>query len=294
MKVGLVLPAVTGEVDTRLPRYAELREMALQAEEAGFDALWVPDHLRWEGSWECWSVLAGLAEATSRIELGPWVSCVHFHNPAVLAKKATTIDELSGGRLILGLGAGWHRPEADAFGMPFDHKVDRFEEALQIIISLLREGKVSFRGRYHQAIDCEIVPRGPRPDGPAVLIGAAGPRMLRLAARYADMWCYGRRPMSSTRAELLAGLDTACVEAGRDVESIEVQDGLHAVYPDLGSVDGESEARAIPIGEIAADLRKLEMLGVDHAVCLFTPPTSAALARLADELHAYRGATARV
>ncbi len=198
------------------------------------------------------------------------------------------------GRLILGLGAGWHRPEADAFGIPFDHKVDRFEEALQIIIPLLREGKVTFRGKYYQAIDCEIVPRGPRPGGPPVLIGAAGPRMLRLAARYADMWCYGRRPMSSTRAELLAGLDTACEEVGQDVESIEVQDGLLAVYPDLAPVDGESAARATPVGGIAADLRKLEMLGVDHAVCLFTPPTSAALARLAEELHAYRGATARV
>ncbi len=293
MKVGFVLPIVTGDVGARLPRYAEVREMALLAEDAGFDSLWVPDHLRWAGSWECWSVLAGLAEATSRIELGPWVSCVHFHNPAVLAKKAATIDELSGGRLILGLGAGWHQPEFDAFGLPFDHRVDRFEEALQIIIPLLREGRVTFRGKYHQAIDCEIVPRGPRPDGPPILIGAAGPRMLRLAARYADMWDYGPRLMSSTRAELLAGLDTACEEVGRDVESIKVQDGLLAIYPDLGPVEEESKNMATPVGGVAADLRKLEMLGVDHAVCLVQPPTSAALGRLADEVHAYREATAR-
>ncbi len=111
-----------------------------------------------------------------------------FRNPAILAKMAATLDAISGGRLILGLGAGWHAPEFEAFGIPFDHRVDRFEEALQIIVPLLHTGQVDFQGRYYRTPNCELRPRGPRASGPQILIGAAGPRMLRLAARYADAW----------------------------------------------------------------------------------------------------------
>jgi alkanesulfonate monooxygenase SsuD/methylene tetrahydromethanopterin reductase-like flavin-dependent oxidoreductase (luciferase family) len=100
---------------------------------------------------------------------------------------AVTLDEVSGGRFILGIGAGWNEPEFRAFGLPFDRRVDRFEEALQIIVPLLREGRVDFQGRYYSARDCELAPRGPRSGGPPVVIGAQQPRMLRLAARYADV-----------------------------------------------------------------------------------------------------------
>ena len=290
MKVGLVLPTVGGTDASPLPRYAELRELALQAEDAGFDALWVPDHLMQGSTWECWSVLAGLAEATNRIEIGPWVRCAHFNNPAILAKMAVAVDEMSGGRLILGLGAGWHQPEFDAFGVAWDHRVDRFEEELQIIVPLVREGTVSFQGRYYQAIDCQILPRGPRPGGPPIFIGAGGPRMMRLAARYADMWCYGyREPAPSTHSELLAGFDTACQEVGRDIGTIEVQDGFPVAYPDLGPVPEGWETIAKRQGQIAAELHRLEALGVHHAVILFAPPSLAALTRLTEEVHAYRG-----
>ena len=118
------------------------------------------------GAWEAWTVLCALAAATSRIELGPFVACNSFRNPALLAKMAVTLDEVSDGRLVLGIGAGWHEPEYHAFGYPYDHRVGRFEEALQIIAPLLREGRVDFEGRYYQARDCEIAPRGPRPAGP--------------------------------------------------------------------------------------------------------------------------------
>jgi len=290
MKVGLVLPTVGGTEASPLPRYAEVRELALQAEDAGFDALWVPDHLMLGGTWECWSVLAALAEATNRIEIGPWVRCAHFNNPAILAKMAVAVDELSGGRLILGLGAGWHRPEFDAFGVPWDRRVERFEEALQIIVPLLREGKVSFQGTHYQAVDCEIFPRGPRPGGPPIFIGAGQPRMMRLAARYADMWAYGYREKPvSTRSEMLAGMDTACQEVGRDIGTLEVQEGCGVAYPDLGPVPEGWEASAKRQGPIAAELHRLETLGVHHAVCLFAPPSPASLARLTEELHAYRG-----
>ena len=141
---------------------------------------------------------------TSRIELGPFVACNSFRNPALLAKMAVTLDEVSDGRLVLGIGAGWHEPEYHAFGYPYDDRVGRFEEALQIIAPLLREGRVDFEGRYCQARDCEIAPRGPRPAGPPILIGAQRPRMMRLAARFADIY--------DTDFHLEAGADSSLTE----------------------------------------------------------------------------------
>jgi alkanesulfonate monooxygenase SsuD/methylene tetrahydromethanopterin reductase-like flavin-dependent oxidoreductase (luciferase family) len=196
MKIGFVIVLRGGMRTTaRAPRYTAVREMALHAEALGFDSLWLYDHLLYRsegqptvGIWECWTVLSALAEATQRVELGTLVLCNQFRNPALLAKMASTLDEVSHGRLIFGIGAGWNEAEFRAFGMPVDHRVTRLEEALQIITPLLREGHVDFTGRYYQARDCEITPRGPRDRGPPVLIGGSGPRMLRLTAQYADMW----------------------------------------------------------------------------------------------------------
>jgi alkanesulfonate monooxygenase SsuD/methylene tetrahydromethanopterin reductase-like flavin-dependent oxidoreductase (luciferase family) len=161
LKVGLVLPTWI-DSDQRVPSWNEIKAFAQHAESVGFDSLWVPDHLFIDlghvlgdhpnrtraGLWECWSIIASLASVTSRVELGPIVACTSFRNPALLAKMADTVDEISGGRLILGLGGGWHEPEYDAFGYPFDHRVSRFEEALQIIHALLRKGSIDFRGQY--------------------------------------------------------------------------------------------------------------------------------------------------
>ncbi len=201
MKIGLFMRNGTvrsvGNVQT--VGWAKLREIARTAEAVGFDTIWVEDHFIFRhsppiimepgeshGRWDTWVILSALAEATSRVTLGPFVACTGFRNPALLAKMADTLDEVSGGRLILALGAGWHRPEYDAFGYPFDHRVSRFEEAIQIIMPLLREGRVDFQGQYHTARDCELLPRGPRPNGPPIWIGAKEPRMLELTARYAD------------------------------------------------------------------------------------------------------------
>ena len=160
--------------------------MVRAIEDVGFDSLWLGEHLlyRWRGAGRARPVgglddARRLAAATSRVEFGPLVACTGFHNPALLAKQAATVDEISGGRLILGLGAGWNETEFRAFGFPFDHRVDRFEEAFTIIRTLLREGAIDFDGRYYQARDCELLPRGPRPGGPPLLIGSNGPRMLR-------------------------------------------------------------------------------------------------------------------
>ena len=300
MKVGIVLP-IAEDDDGQTPRYAEIREMAVRAEAAGFDSVWVFDHLLFRaegeptrGIWEAWTVLAALAEATSRVELGTLVVCTAFRNPAILAKMADALDEVSGGRLILGLGAGWHQPEFDAFGLPFDHLAGRFEEAIGIIHPLLREGAVDFRGTYHQAPDCVSTPRGPRADGPPILVGAGKPRMLRLTAQYADAWntCWLGRP--TRLAERRAALEAACAEVGRDPATIEVTVGVAVALPEPGeTVDGADDPDKFLAGtpeEIAAGLRAYADLGVGHVACACFPPTSAALARFSEALAAYRKA----
>src|SRR5699024_1321718 len=129
----------------RAPSWDALKAAAVQAESLGYDSDWVYDHLLHRikrhptvGFWEAWTVLTALAASTRRVQLGATVLCAGFRNPALLAKMADTLDEVAGGRLILGVGAGWHEAEFDAFGMPFDHRVSRLDEALQIIGPLLR------------------------------------------------------------------------------------------------------------------------------------------------------------
>src|SRR3954471_17220071 len=189
LKVGIQLPEVEREV-----RWPELLDMVRAVEDLGFDSVWVGEHLlyRWEdrppnGPWEAWTLLSAIAASTTRIELGPLVACTNFHNPALLAKQAALIDEVSGGRFVLGLGAGWNEPEFRAFGFPYDHRIDRFEEAFTIIRALLRDGAIDFEGRFYQVRDCELLPRA-RPGGPPLLIGSNGPRMLRIALPHAQAW----------------------------------------------------------------------------------------------------------
>ena len=196
MKIGLVVFLANDRENYSKRPYDAIRTVARQAESDGFDSIWLPDHFLYRnpgeptrGIWECWTMLAALAEATERVEIGTLVTCNSFRNPAILTKMATTVDEVSHGRLILGVGAGWNEPEYQAFGLPFDHRVDRFEEALQILKPLLREGHVDFAGRYYQARNCDIVPRGPRPAPCPRLSGAStrapspSPRPSRLPGR---------------------------------------------------------------------------------------------------------------
>jgi probable F420-dependent oxidoreductase len=215
------------EMGGRTARWADVLAMARAAEACRFDSLWVSDHLLFrfdgkspQGVWECWSLLAALAAVTERVEIGPLVSCTSFRNPALLAKAAATVDEISGGRLILGLGAGWHEPEYNAFGYPFDQRVGRFAEALTIISGLLRTGHISFDGAYYCARDCELRPRGPRPAGPPIMIGTTGDRMLRLAAVHADLWNAWGVNDPAAIASLRSKVDAACVAVGRDPKTL--------------------------------------------------------------------------
>ncbi len=278
--------------------------MALVAEEAGFDSLWVGDHLLFRddgrpprGPWEAWSVLAALAAVTDRVELGPLVASASFHNPAMLAKKCATIDEISGGRLILGLGAGWNEAEYRAFGFPFDHRVDRFEEAFAVIRGLLREGQVDFSGRYHEARDCVLLPPLLRPGGPPVMIGTKGPRMLRLMASHADAWnawftWYGNRP--DGLRPLLGEVEAACLAVGRDPATlsltvavlVQVEDG------EVARRGGPQETAAPLTGaadEVAAVLRAFAREGISHVQLVVDPITVGSIERLAPVLQALDG-----
>jgi probable F420-dependent oxidoreductase len=298
LKVGLFLPIGEAMMGGATAGWTDLLAIARRAEDLGFDSLWMADHLLMGagepnsvGVWECWSLLAALAAATTRVELGPLVSCANYRNPALLAKMAETIDEISGGRLILGLGAGWHQPEFHAFGLPFDHRVARFEEAIRIIHGLLKEGHVDVVGQYYQARDCELRPRGPRPQGPPLLVGTAGPRMLRLTARYADQWNAEFRNDPAAIGPLLAAVDTACAAEGRDPKSLGRTASVMVNLPGHGQpgdtwVADALAGRAVAGSpeELAAWLRAYAAQGIDHVQVWLDPNTVAGVAAFAPVL----------
>ncbi len=284
LKVGVQLPEVEREV-----RWPELLDMTRAVEAEGYDSVWVGEHLlyRWtdrppRGPWEAWTLLAAIAASTSRIELGPLVACTNFHNPALLAKQATTIDEISGGRLRLGLGAGWNETEFRAFGYPFDHRIGRFEEAFTIIRTLLQEGAIDFDGRFYQARDCELLPRGPRVTGPPLMIGSKGPRMLRIALPHVQSWNVwfsdtGNGPGGVP--PLREAVDAACREVGRDPAAIERTVAVQVRFPGgQGRVQG---AYAQPgfeplegaMAEVADVLRAYAREGIGHVQLVMDPIT---------------------
>ncbi len=296
LKVGIQLPEVE-----RPASWRDLLHMAQAAEAVGLDSIWVADHLLYRDDnhqtdvapWEAWSILAALAAITERIEIGPLVACTAFHNPAMIAKKAETIDEISGGRLILGLGSGWNQPEFDAYGFPFDHRYSRFAESFEIIRSLLRDGQVDFNGNYYSARDCTLVPRGPRPHGLPILIGTRGEHMLRQCAAHADGWnaWYAWFDNDVERLPpLLAEVDAACAAVGRDPASLERSAALLIQFPDLDGVTKYASAGAKPItgspDAIATALCRCADLGVAHVQIVLDPNTSEAISALAPVLSA--------
>lgn len=286
-----MLPIGEQEKTGRTLPWSELREMALAAEESGLDSIWAADHLIFRedgtssGIHECWTVLTAVAAITQRVEIGPLVLALPFRNPALLAKMAAAFDEVSGRRLILGLGCGWHEPEFDAFDFPFDHRVGRFEEALAVVLPLLRDGKVTVEGRWHRA-DAELLPSAPQPNGPPILIAGKRPRMLRLVARHADAWnaaWYGRRAGAGELEQRIARLRDACAAEGRELAEITLTVGLFASFPALHRAEDEDPpANAISgdAEEVGAALAEYGELGIEHLIVHLWPPNAGAVREL--------------
>jgi len=290
LAIGFQLPEVE-----RVVRWPEYVTLARLAEDVGFDSMWIGDHLLYRtaalgarGPWEAWTMLAGLAAATSRITLGPLVACTSFHNPAMLAKMAATVDEISGGRLVLGLGAGWNETEYQAFGFPFDRRIARFEEAFTIIRTLLREGRIDFEGEFYQARDCELLPRPSRPNGPPLMIGSKGDRMLAITLPHVDAWNVwytdtGNRPDGVP--PLRAKVDEACRAVGRDPAEIERSVAVLVRLPGgTGRQDGDLKENPPPLegspDEMAEGLRAYAREGISLVQLVVDPITTGSLEAL--------------
>ena len=281
--VGIQLPEVEWEVP-----FAELIRMARAAEQVGFDSVWLGDHLLYDlpvgprGPWEVWTSLAALAASTERVLLGPLVASAGFHEPAMLAKQAATVDAISGGRLILGLGSGWNEREYRAFGFPFDHRVSRFAEAFTIIRTLLADGEIDFSGEFYRVERCVLHPRAVRPGGPPLMVGSTRPRMMSITLPHVDAWNvwwsdYGNTP--SGFADLKARVDQQIAEHDRPAGSVSA---TCAVFVQLdggvGRRMGEyGTTRVQPVRgtphEIADQIRAFADAGAAHVQLVVDPIT---------------------
>ena len=289
LKVGLHLPETE-----RVVGWAETAALARAAEDGGLDSIWMPDHLLYRneagettGPWECWSMLCAVAAVTTRVELGPLVLCTGFRNPALIAKMADTLDEISGGRLILGLGAGWNEPEYHAFGFPFDHRFGRFAEAFAIIRTLLKTGHIDFEGTYYTARDCELRPRGPRPDGPPLMIGSQGGKMLELTlphVRYWNAWprWWGSDP--ARLATLIGQVDEIATAQHLAPDSFERTTAVFLRLQDIDGIIGQDLAEAPHFTgadeQIAEYLLAVHQTGIGHIQVVLDPITVPGVERL--------------
>lgn len=304
LKVGAFIPIVESEMDGGSARGADILAMARAVEEAGFDSVWIPDHLTIfdpgqppKGAWEMGVTLGALAVATHRVEIGTLVAATSFRAPALLAQMASTADEISGGRLILGLGSGRHEPEHHAFGLSYHHQVSRFAEALEIITRLLRTGRCDFAGEYYTVRDCELHPRPLRPNGPEIVIGAlgTGPRMLELVARYADVW-NGWLTWGSSWPEAVPPIrekvDSACLAVGRDPKSLGRSAAILAMAPGVTprlvstAPDGGGRPLQGTAEEMAIALKGFADEGISHLQVICAPNTAEGIAAFAPVLEA--------
>ena len=285
LRVGVQLPEVERRVE-----WPELLTMARTAEDVGLDSLWLGDHLLYDlpggvtrGPWEVWTSLAAIAVMTSRVELGPFVASTGFHAPAMLAKMAATVDGISEGRLVLGLGAGWNEREYTAFGFPFDHRISRFEEAFTVIRALVRDGRVDFHGTYYDVTDCVLDPPPTRPGGPPVMLGSTGPRMMRIALPHVDLWNAWWSDYANSPAEfavLRARVEAAARDARRAPGEVGATAAVFVQFSEgAGRVMGDSSYNATvkPVhgdaAAIAEHLRAMGDAGAVHVQLVLDPIT---------------------
>jgi alkanesulfonate monooxygenase SsuD/methylene tetrahydromethanopterin reductase-like flavin-dependent oxidoreductase (luciferase family) len=293
MKVGIQLPETE-----RVVRWPEIERMARLVEDSGFDSIWVGDHMLFEesgtlkGPWEAFTQLSAIAAVTSRVEIGPLVAAQPFHEPAILAKQASTVDEVSGGRLTLGLGAGWNRLEFDAYGLPYERRVSRFAEGFEIIRRLLLGETVTFQGEFYDLEGCVLLPPSSRPGGPPLMIGSNSPRMLSIALPHVEWWNswfadFDNDP--SRLPTLLSKIDDACELADRDPATLKKSVALlfqmprggnraRAVNPIIGGVEAMSEA-----------LHETAAAGIDAVQLVLDPIDEPSVDAMAEVLASFRG-----
>jgi probable F420-dependent oxidoreductase len=286
MRLGIQLPEVEREV--RWPEYVAL---ARAAEEAGFDSIHVGDHLLYRddgrperGPWEAWTLLSALAAVTERVQLGPLVACTAFHPPGLIAKMAATIDEVSGGRFVLGLGAGWQEQEFAAFGLPYDRRVARFEEAFAIVRGLLAGERVTVDGRYWQARNAVLLP--PPARRTPLMIGSNGPRVLGIALPHVDAWNTWYTDFGNTAegfAELNERISAAARDAGRPPDEVE-RSACVLVVLDRSSPERPLEVPPLEGApdRIAERLRELADAGADEAILVVSPITERSIRSLGE------------
>ncbi len=289
IKVGIVLPLYEDPETGRSHRWDELRAMARLAEAIGFDTVWVPDELLWRtpdwpgprGWWECVAMTGAVAEATSRIEVGTWVLSANQRNAGLTVRAVETLDEISDGRFVFGLGAGSGDSEARSFGFPLDHVVGRFEDALEIITPMLRTGRADHDGPYHHASDLESRPRGPRSGAVPLMLGAGGPRTIALAARHADIWSYYAQERSEPAEfePLVRTLEGACEAIGRDPATIGRSAGI--IVEPTDETGSEAVGLGVPVrgsaDQVADAIRAFTGVGVTQVECLLWPATMTTL-----------------
>jgi alkanesulfonate monooxygenase SsuD/methylene tetrahydromethanopterin reductase-like flavin-dependent oxidoreductase (luciferase family) len=292
MKVGVQLPEVE-----RVVRWPELRRMATNIEANGFDGIWVGDHLLYEkegqrlGPWEAFTQLAAIAAVTERVEIGPLVAAQPFHEPTILAKQAATIDEISGGRLTLGLGAGWNRLEFDAFGLQYQRRVARFAEGFDIIRRLLAGETVTYSGEFYQLSECVLLPESTRPGGPPLMIGSNSPWMLSIALPYVASWNswfvdFDNDP--SQLSPLVGTIEVACEKAERDPATLEKTVAL------LFQLDGGGDRRLSTnpitgsVPAMADALHRVAAAGIDGVQLVLDPIDERSIDTMGEVLASFR------
>ena len=281
LRIGIQLPEVEREV-----RWAEYVDLARTAEEVGFDSIWLGDHLLYRGEsghergpWEVWTMLAALAGATERVILGPLVACTAFHPPAVVAKMAATVDEISGGRLVLGLGAGWNETEFRSFGLPYDQRVARFAEAFAVIVPLVRGERATLAGQFSSVDEAVLLPPSARAtERPLpLMIGSTGERMLELSLGTVEMWNtwfteFGNTPEGF--AVLNRRVSAIAERVGRPAAEIDRSACVLVV------VDPTSRERRVPEGctplagdpaTVAAAMHAYASAGADEVILVANP-----------------------
>jgi len=294
-QIGVQLP----EVERFVP-WPELVAMAQAAEVVGFDSIWLGDHLLYDlpdgsvrGPWEVFTSLAALSAVTSRVQLGSLVASLGFHEPAMLAKMAATVDAISNGRFILGVGAGWNQREYNAFGIPFDHRVDRFQEAFHLVRRLLAGETVTHTGTYYTLDRCVVDPPAVRPGGPLLMLGSNSPRMLSIGLPHVHQWnvwwsIFGNTPEGL--ASVIADVRERTAGVGRDPDEVEATACVYVRVPGgIGRTMGDPTMAAIQpvsgsVAQVADRLGEFAATGAAHLQLVVDPITQAAIEWLGEVL----------